>query len=426
MTTEIAVMNRIAIALAADSAITIGNGQKFYNNANKIFMLSKVAPIGVMMYNNAEFMGVPLETLIKEFRKRLRNVAYSTVEEYWDSFIKFLNSPPDSIKSCYHDGVLNEINTCMRVFDRSSKRYIQKNGSGDVTGNIEDYLKTLFDEFFDDVVRESKDWGYIECVKSIRKNELKPYKHFIEKYVDQYSPFTHRSKSKLRIQIESLILNYLKSDKSDSFTGVVIAGFGDDELFPAVVSGRLYGILFNDILKMEQETNCIGRQTSASVMPFAQGDVISTFMTGLHPDYYNLINDAFEESLSGKKCEDAKSCVDEARKHILANIKKHSEKNHIDEILEVVRAAPKEELSLMAETLVNLTSFRRKMSMDTMSQSVGGPIDVALITKGDGFVWIKRKHYFHKDINHNFFENYNADLRNSRKDGGELNDCEGD
>ncbi|MNP85604.1 hypothetical protein D3C76_1854140 [compost metagenome] len=60
----------------------------------------------------------------------------------------------------------------------------------------------------------------------------------------------------------------------------------------------------------------------------------------------------------------------------------------------------------MAETLANLTSFRRKLMMDSYSQSVGGPIDVALISKGDGFIWIKRKHYFNQQLNHNFFQNY--------------------
>ena len=55
----------------------------------------------------------------------------------------------------------------------------------------------------------------------------------------------------------------------------------------------------------------------------------------------------------------------------------------------MVAMLPKEELAVMAETLVNLTSFKQKMTMGT--ETVGGPIDVAVITKGDGFSWVKRK-----------------------------------
>lgn len=58
----------------------------------------------------------------------------------------------------------------------------------------------------------------------------------------------------------------------------------------------------------------------------------------------------------------------------------------------------------MAETLINLTSFKRRISIG--AETVGGPIDVAVITKGDGFVWIKRKHYFDKELNHSYFKNY--------------------
>ena len=58
----------------------------------------------------------------------------------------------------------------------------------------------------------------------------------------------------------------------------------------------------------------------------------------------------------------------------------------------------------MAESLVNLTSFKRKISTD--AETVGGQIDVAVISKGDGFVWIKRKHYFDIGKNPQFVANY--------------------
>ena len=33
-------------------------------------------------------------------------------------------------------------------------------------------------------------------------------------------------------------------------------------------------------------------------------------------------------------------------------------------------------------------------------------MDVAVISKGDGFVWINRKHYFKPELNASFFSNY--------------------
>ncbi len=52
---------------------------------------------------------------------------------------------------------------------------------------------------------------------------------------------------------------------------------------------------------------------------------------------------------------------------------------------------------MMAETLVNLTSFKRKVTMS--KETVGGPIDAAVISRGDGFLWAKRKCHFPKELN---------------------------
>ena len=61
----------------------------------------------------------------------------------------------------------------------------------------------------------------------------------------------------------------------------------------------------------------------------------------------------------------------------------------------------------MAESLVNITSIKRKFtSSDSSDESVGGPVDVAVVTKGDGFIWIKRKHYFDMQNNTGFSEKY--------------------
>jgi hypothetical protein len=71
MTAEIAILNRRAIAFAADSAVTISDGSnhpKIYNTAEKLFELSRETPIGLLLYNGMELVGVPLDVLIRRFR----------------------------------------------------------------------------------------------------------------------------------------------------------------------------------------------------------------------------------------------------------------------------------------------------------------------------------------------------------------------
>ena len=80
------------------------------------------------------------------------------------------------------------------------------------------------------------------------------------------------------------------------------------------------------------------------------------------------------------------------------------QRDYIDRVVHMVEFLPKDELAYMAESLVNMTAFKRKVTND--SETVGGPIDVAVISKGDGFVWIKRKHYFDGGLNNHYFEKF--------------------
>ena len=72
MTAIVAVLNKNGIGIAADSAVTIGNTHKVINSANKVFMLSKYHPVGIATYGNSQFMGIPWELIIKNYRGCLK------------------------------------------------------------------------------------------------------------------------------------------------------------------------------------------------------------------------------------------------------------------------------------------------------------------------------------------------------------------
>jgi len=94
MTAEVAVMNRMAIALAADSAVTVvgDGGRKVYNTVNKLFRFSASKPVGIMIYGNSELMGIPWETIIKTYTKKLGDQEFDTLQEYADQFINSLDN----------------------------------------------------------------------------------------------------------------------------------------------------------------------------------------------------------------------------------------------------------------------------------------------------------------------------------------------
>ena len=79
MTCEVAVMNKRGIALAADSAVTLGNGKKIYHTAEKLFSLSPSIPVAIMTFGAADMMNVPWETVVKIYAQKLgsRTVRYT-------------------------------------------------------------------------------------------------------------------------------------------------------------------------------------------------------------------------------------------------------------------------------------------------------------------------------------------------------------
>ena len=75
MTAEVAILNREADPLAADSALTLGGTVgKVYNSANKLFALSRLEPVANMVYGAGSFEGIPCATVAKEYRRRLAHM----------------------------------------------------------------------------------------------------------------------------------------------------------------------------------------------------------------------------------------------------------------------------------------------------------------------------------------------------------------
>ena len=54
MTAIVGILNKRGVAIAADSAVTVGNGDnvKIYNTSQKIFKLSEKNPLALMIYDS--------------------------------------------------------------------------------------------------------------------------------------------------------------------------------------------------------------------------------------------------------------------------------------------------------------------------------------------------------------------------------------
>ncbi len=436
MTAEIVIMNKQAIAIAADSAVTFSSTAqipKIFTSANKIFALSKYHPVGIMVYSNANFMGVPWEIIIKLYRHKLGEDKFDTLGKYADDFINFLTKEgnllfPESEQKNYFER--NVYHYFYYYIKREIKQEIQNviNEKGEIIENdIEEIISKTIKKHYDI-------WEEAEFLPSISKVHpqylLDNYKNIIIEAKKEI--FENRLTEVLSNQLTKIAINlfvkFLMSSSdilvtSPDTSGIVITGFGEKDIFPSLKSFLIEGIINNQLKYKEDKYSKIDfENVTAEILPFAQKEMVFTFMAGVDPSYQmaiekdlseifeqypELIIDNIEKLDENEKKdlkEKSKEIAAEELKRYKEKLKNYRQENYINTIMGVVAMLPKDELAEMAEALVNLTSFKRKVSMG--AETVGGPIDVAVISKGDGFIWIKRKHYFEREFNQQFFSNY--------------------
>lgn len=415
MTCEIAIMNRYAIALAADSATTVTHyvgterKERYFKGANKIFQLSNHHPVGVMIFGTATLHDVPWELIVKEFRHRLREKSFNELDGYASELFDFIRGhdrlfPPDYQDKVFRDQAhkaaflhlfaAHEDKTVTETQDKNAayaeflaKRITDLEGRSLYEGFTPDDLEAAFARH--KTLMEGELQQLVESFK-------------VAEYVD-------------RAQLADVAIRALLNDPTALMesTGVVIAGFADHDYFPRYVEYSCSGILLGKFIWKQRETQGISRDTPAQIKAFAMTDMVNTFQIGVAPDVYRAGYTEWRKSLRALADEMRKDAPAGTIENVDALIERILESHtrqwfsdawqaHTVPLLRVVGSLPIDEMADLAETLIELQSLKEKVTKPT--ESVGGPIDVAVISKSDGFIWIKRKHYFESALNPRFFD----------------------
>ena len=404
MTAIVAVLNKHAVAVAADSAVTMGDTHKVVNSANKIFTLSKYHPVAVMTYSNAAFMGVPWDIIIKEYRKELAKNSFEKLKDYIDDFIIFLHK---------------------RLFfcDEETQR---------------DYLKLLLDSFVkicrDELSRQNR-FAAEELTTEQLKEKFISYKENLKK-VEKCPEFGHYAYYEFKKQYYALVKEYssqngvnLSDELCEAFfcylsakletpmnTGLVFVGYGENEIYPSLyplnvslaVDGRLRYYVDKDRIVEISDHGC-----ATSIVPFAQIDVTQTIVRGINPTFRHILYDVISDTVSNVleiianhlTKDDSTAAMapiiqgldtSSITKDAIQTIQQQMFNCYTEPLLQTVIGLDKEDMANMAESFIALTSLVRRMQ--PREETVGGPVDVAVISKGDGFVWINRKHYFKPEL----------------------------
>ncbi len=390
MTAEIALLNRKAVALAADSQVSLILGNqvvKTYATAEKIFELSRDKPIGLMVYNTMEILDIPIEILVREFRKKINN-QIPTIKEVWPQFREFLQIESQKYSYPNIPHFQDLISRTLNIVESFSDAKIET-----ALDSITNFLNPIGN-----------------LLKGVDVNKFENvYGPSISDLVDNHYPKIKRllssNNNDIYWKLQKLALTTMKSGVSTTnTTGLVFAGFGEDELFPSLSYVEIDGIFFDEVRVVKEETVSINRRKITSrIVPFAQKVMPDRFVFGIDDEYENEMHNFVSETIdsiliqfleldSTRKTEIKTNAQNLFRSHLGTLKSSTSHRN-----FEAVKHLSKEELSEFAYSLVDLSSKDHQFSEKI--ETVGGPIDVAVLTKNEGFIWVKRKKYFDLAIN---------------------------
>ncbi|HEE9789213.1 TPA: hypothetical protein R8F93_003274 [Enterobacter soli] len=424
MTAEIAVFNKTAVALAADSAVTISGGgkHKIYNGAEKLFALTKHHPVGLMVYGTGDLCTAPWELVIKAYRKDLGSKCFDSLEEYADDFFNYLQSATTIITSGMRDANLYHF-VSETVFSMLVDAFSESLESSYLVNFDEHQFVADFTSYCNQLLTRLANIDYLDGFDSDDEQTALSYTSAVTQRIigQKFSDFDPTSITPQLTKVVSDVLAAMICKQSDigSISGIVIAGYGDKDYYPKVLSYEVCGFFNNKIRKTTNADKCC-INPDCGVTPFAQEDEVSAFMQGasshliqnLHSEYQSSIinlldgiDSVIKDMVPASDVEGARDAIVDVVRGTVSDCKARIDsfvrENYVDKVVNMIEFLPKQDLAYMAESLVNLTAFKRKVSDDT--ETVGGPIDVAIISKADGFIWVKRKHYFAKELNHHYF-----------------------
>lgn len=418
MTCEIVIMNQHAVALAADSAMTVErwvNNKKetrYFKGSNKIFQLTHNDPVGLMIFDTALLQGVPWDLIVKEYRNQ-QKVQYPTLKEYADSLFAYIAG------SVLHYPQARRIDLLLGLCQRSTY-ILLTHFSG--TLNLKEAPPNPV------AANTALDAAMSTLLTTLNANGLHSS---IPAYADQQALATHGiriTEAVTKLVGDSIAGNEIAADYAfdiaklcqltvaylyrhfDSVmprTGMVFSGYGTEELFPSYLEYEIFGLLDNVLVRKFSHSAKITPESNSYVKPFATTQMVDTFLLGFSPDVLKRVSEEFQNSIqslitqisaahginTGHTADD----IAKLRSEFSDRWTDAVTDNHFQPIRQVIGSLPTSEMAELAETMIMLESLRERVTAD--SQSVSGPIDVAVITRNEGFIWIKRKHYFDAEKN---------------------------
>ena len=400
MTSQVALFNMEAVAIASDSVRTVSNGAQLrtLETSEKLFDLGDGHRVVMLTSGSAAIMRVPVSVLFGEFRSSLAG-PLPTVGDYARGFVDWLVARTDlfdeKAQDTHFGWQLRDYYGMVRVEVRNA---IAADGliddpwdSTSVQGVVNRVVDTLVN-----AIKEDDDLPDLNARQD--ENYLDARRELIEfSFIDQVEgmPRTVAADWRLTKELPGLIL--AKAEQWTRDTVVAFIGYGADDLFPKHQVVTVHGVINNQVRAEWWEPAGVTPSNRAIITPFGQDEAIETFLRAYNEDFlavaHQRVDHLIEEvDLSGVLLPDEGDSAEVARLTHVAlddDFRRLSQERFIEPVLDAIEHLPRTDLARMAEALVGVQALRAALARQ--QPTVGGPIDVAVISRSHGVQWLRRK-----------------------------------
>lgn len=386
MTSQIVLFNGYGVAIASDSALTMA-GSRVYDTAEKIIPLAEPNQFAILWSGSSHLHGYPYALLINEWKKSLGETSLPNATKYAESFVAWVESSSlfDDFQQLVEysrlvDGFLNE--TWSEIDDlRESKFALGEELTED---DCEKVINDRNNRFLNWPVLHGASKG--DWYSQLEEEIADWIKERIEYWFDDV-PWTQSLESSLRNSLETYIVH--SCIESSQRATLAFVGYGTNEVMPSYFELEVRAFFGDSMLwRFKQLTNFDASSGSKyiGVKLLAQHDAISTFIAGIDDQTYNRLKN---EMLSGRNESSADSDGTdlEARTSKVESAFGRNEK--MERFNNVAALMPVGSLVSVAESLIGIQSLSQAVNGEL--NTVGGPIDTAVITRQTGFSWVRRK-----------------------------------
>ena len=234
-------------------------------------------------------------------------------------------------------------------------------------------------------------------------------------YIVKKKSWTLGLKTKIKRYME---LRLTKKKLLSGYSGLVFAGFGEEEALPHLEEYYVDIVVGDKVRYWLRRKITIDEKRPSEVVPFADAEAMTTLIDGISPSFrreafnaarkvlyqlpVSIISSITELTVDQKKkyLAAAQKTLPGVYKAFIDNMTSFRNKTYARPIRQSIASLPMSELGTVAEAFLGASQVLKKVNPDL--ETIGGPVDIAVISKGDGFVWIKRKYYFSDQLNPGF------------------------